>query len=227
MAVMGTKAAAKPKSRNVVGTWAAVTVLGAVVYVVVDAMLALLRPDYSLLHNAESDYGRGPFFWLMDGNFLLRCLLSLTLVRALFVAFPKNKALKHASFWLIIWAVASGLLAFFADNPYGYPKLRSGSVHQLLAVIDFVAIMVGMILVTRRLAATKQARTVTYTLTSLTVIAFLALVLLKPTHFQPHALGGLYERIFLGSVLLWEAVIAAHLWMNSASRVAKGAKTTT
>jgi hypothetical protein len=40
-------------------------------------LLGFLRPRYSLLYNAESDYGRGPWYWVMDLNFLLRCALSL------------------------------------------------------------------------------------------------------------------------------------------------------
>jgi len=34
---------------------------GIVVYVAVDVLLRFLRPGYSLLYNAESDYGRGPW----------------------------------------------------------------------------------------------------------------------------------------------------------------------
>ena len=58
---------------------ARLTLAGVAVYVAIDVLLAFLRPGYSLIYNAESDYGRGPWFWVMDINFLLRCALSLAI----------------------------------------------------------------------------------------------------------------------------------------------------
>jgi Protein of unknown function (DUF998) len=44
---------------------ARLAVAGIVVYVVIDVALVFLRPRFSVLHNAESDYGsRGPENWL-------------------------------------------------------------------------------------------------------------------------------------------------------------------
>jgi hypothetical membrane protein len=57
---------------------------GVGVYVAIDVLLAFLRPRYSLIYNAESDYGRGPWYWVMDLNFLLRCALSLAIAAALY-----------------------------------------------------------------------------------------------------------------------------------------------
>jgi hypothetical protein len=51
--------------------------------VAIDVLLAFLPPGYSLIYNADSDYGRGPWFWVMDLNFLLRCALSLAIAGAL------------------------------------------------------------------------------------------------------------------------------------------------
>jgi len=39
---------------------------GGIAYVAIDVVLRFLRPGYSLLYNAESDYGRGPWYWVMD-----------------------------------------------------------------------------------------------------------------------------------------------------------------
>jgi Protein of unknown function (DUF998) len=121
--------------------------------VAIDILLAFLRPRYSLLYNAESDYGRGPWYWLMDLNFLLRCALSLALAGALAQSFPGR--VRGGLGLLVTWVVCSGLLAFFADDPRGQPATASGRIR--------------------------------------------------------HALGGLYERIFLGLELLWIAVVAARI----------------
>jgi len=193
-----------------VKVWANITVIGIVIYIVIDVILAFLRTDYSLLRNAESDYGRGPYFWLMDINFLLRCLFSLTLSKTLVMAFPKNRSIKNSSYWLIGWAIGSGLLAFFSDNPHGYQRLRSGSTHVLVAFIAFIAIVVAMVLISHLIYKMKPESKTTILLISLCVVAILSLLLLGHTHrvLYRHSLGGLYERIFLASVLIWEATLA-------------------
>lgn len=188
--------------------WANLTVLGVIIYIAIDVVLAFLRPDYSLLHNAESDYGRGPYFWLMDINFMLRFLLSLALVTALLSSFSKNIPVKHASLWLILWSVTSGLLAFFADNPYGYPKLRSGSVHVFIAFIAFIAALIALIMFSRLTAVLKMSKVKTNFMIGLSVVAFVSLILTGRSGFRPHSLGGLYERIFLAAILAGDVVLA-------------------
>jgi hypothetical membrane protein len=193
---------------NKVKTWSFIVIAGIVVYIAIDILLAFLRPDYSILHNAESDYGRGPYFWLMDINFLVRCLLSLALVKAIWAAFPKDGAIKKALYWLVSWAVASGLLAFFADNPYGYPHLRSGSVHLLLAFVAFISAVVGMILLDGRFRNVQSWHKIAGLLIGVTILAILSILLLNLTGFKPDKSGGLFERVFLGSVLAWEGIVA-------------------
>jgi uncharacterized protein DUF998 len=197
----------KVKQKNKI--WPALVVIGIVTYIAIDILLAFLKPEVSLLHNAESDYGRGPYFWVMDFNFLLRCGLSLALVKAIWDTFSENKPIKKASYWIASWAIASGLLVFFADNPPGYPYLKSGSIHSLLAVVVFVSAIVGMILLDRRLRSVQIIWDNTVTLLiGVTILAFMALALLSFSHIRIHSLGGLYERVFLGLVLLWEGIIA-------------------
>lgn len=184
------------------------TIVGIFLYVAIDVVLVFLRPTYDWIHNAESDYGRGPYFWLMDINFLLRCLLSVALVKALYCKFPKNRNISRSSIWLIIWSLASGLLAFFADNPYGYPKLRSGSVHLVIAFVAFISILIAMILFRRFPSELGLNRANAFVNIGLAGLAVISLVLLGHSGFSPNSLGGIYERIFLASVLAWEFVLA-------------------
>lgn len=198
----------KASKLRTVNLWVTFTILGVIIYAAIDIVVTFLRPDYSWLHNAESDYGRGPYFWLMDINFLLRCFLSLTLVRAIFIKFSNNKPIKQASVLIMVWAAASGLLAFFADNPYDYPKLASGSVHLVLALVAFIAAVLAMIMFNRLAPLARVSRTNTYVLT---LIAIASLILLGHAGFRPNSFGGLYERIFLASVLVWEVVVASFI----------------
>jgi hypothetical membrane protein len=181
--------------------WANLALAGILLYVVIDVVLAFLRPDYSLLKNYESDYSRGKFCWLMDGNFVLRGLLSACAVIALRRA---GVASRWTAVLLWIWAVASALLAFFPDNPVGYPHLASGGIHLILAGIAFVAIAVatlgmsfgrsprGRFVVARRVLA---------------IIGVVALLLV----LHPFGAPGLVERAFLAAELGWLVVALAGL----------------
>ncbi len=186
---------------------------GVVVYVLIDLALAFLRPGVSLLHDAESDYGVGPFSWLMDLNFLLRCALSLALVGAL--ARLGSPRLRLGSWLLGAWAVCSGLLAFFPDDPPGYPVTTAGQIHLLLAFVGFICVAVAAILLALRFRELPALAPGSTALLTLGVLAVLALLLLGGTHLHPRALGGLWERLFLALELAW--ILVASLCLRRAS----------
>jgi hypothetical membrane protein len=187
---------------------ARLTLAGVALYVAIDVLLAFLRPGYSLIYNAESDYGRGPWFWVMDLNFLLRCALSLALAIALYRVVRLDGRARAGLALLVTWAVCSGLLAFFADDPEGTPQHGSGVVHLVLAFVAFTAITIGAILISASLLSDPAWRPAARVLLAISVAGALAYLLLGQALKHHHAPGGLYERIFLGLVLLW-IVIAA------------------
>jgi hypothetical membrane protein len=180
---------------------------GVAVYVAIDVLLAFLRPGYSLIYNAESDYGRGAWYWVMDINFLLRCALSLAIAAALYRAARPDGRTRSGLALLVTWAICSGLLAFFADDPEGTPQHGSGIVHLILAFIAFTAITIGAILISASLISDPAWRPAAPILLAISVAGALTYLLLGTAH-QHHAPGGLYERIFLGLELLWITVAA-------------------
>jgi hypothetical protein len=171
-------------------------------------LLAFLRPGYSLLYNAESDYGRGPWYWVMDINFLLRCALSLAIAAALYRVTRPDAGIRGGLAVLVAWAVCSGLLAFFADNPEGTPLTASGIVHLILAFIAFTCIVVGTILISAALTSDPAWHAAARILLAISVAGGVAYLLLGVAQKHHGAPGGLYERIFLGLELLWMAVAA-------------------
>ena len=181
---------------------------GVAVYVAIDVLLAFLRPGYSLLYNAESDYGRGPWYWVMDLNFLLRCALSLAIAGALSQALRPDGRIRGGLALLVTWAICSGLLAFFADDIEGTPQHGSGIVHLVLALIAFTAIAIGAILISASLMSDQAWRPAAPVLLAISVAAAVAYLLLGTVSKHHHAPGGLYERIFLGLELLWIVVAA-------------------
>jgi hypothetical membrane protein len=189
---------------------------GVAVYVAIDAALAFLRPGYSLLYNAESDYGRGPWFWVMDLNFLLRCALSLAVAAALYKTARPDGRTRWGLALLVTWAACSGLLAFFADNPEGTPLTASGVVHLVLAFIAFTCIAIGLILISASLVSDPAWRPAAPVLLAISVAGAGAYLLLGTAGKHHHAPGGLYERIFLGLELLW--IVAAAVAIARRSR---------
>jgi hypothetical membrane protein len=184
-------------------------VAGVIVYIAIDVLLRFLRPGYSLLYNAESDYGRGSWYWVMDLNFLLRCAVSLAAAAALARAVRLDSTGRGGLVLITIWAACSGLLAFFADNPEGTPATASGIVHLVLAFIAFCCVTVGTILVSASLRSDPSWRRAGSVLLALSIAGAAACLLLGTASGHKHDLpGGLYERIFLGIELLWIALAA-------------------
>jgi hypothetical membrane protein len=184
---------------------------GVVAYAAIDVLLAFLRPGYSLIYNAESDYGRGPWYWVMDLNFLLRCALSLAIAGALAGAARPDGRARAGRILLVIWAVCSGLLAFFADDLEGQPVHLSGGVHLALAFIAFPCVAVGTILISSALWPDPAWHSARAVLLGVSVAGAAAFLLLGAAFGHKHAPGGLYERIFLGLELLWIALAAGGL----------------
>jgi hypothetical membrane protein len=192
-------------------------IVGIVLYVAIDVALVFLRPQFSVLHNAESDYGsKGAYAWVMDLNFLLRCFLSIAVVLALWHVTRQSSRLRIGLALLAVWAVTSGLLAFFPDDPVGTVTHGLAKVHLVLAGIAFVAVAVGARMTTRALRREPSWRPVLIPLAALSYGAFIPVLLLGHTHFRPHSLGGLFEKLFLAVELAWFLVAAA--WIASLER---------
>jgi len=189
--------------------WAAVA--GIVGYLAIDIALAFLRPDYALLHNAESDYGVGPWSWLMDVNFILRGAASLAVVAAIVRGGAVPPRLRAALALIVVWAAASCCLAFFPDDPAGTAATPSGRIHLLLALIAFLAVAVGTLLAGLALRGDPFWPGWTTPLLVISALAIIDLLLLGRHKFGVHSDGGLFERIFLGLELLWLLAVALHI----------------
>jgi hypothetical membrane protein len=202
-------------------TPARVAIAGIVVYVAIDVALVFLRPHFSVLHNAESDYGsKGAYAWLMNVNFLLRCSLSLAAVLAIWRFERGARTVRGGLVLLSVWAVASGLLAFFPDDPVGTTIHGRARVHLLLAGIAFIAVIVGTRMTTRSFRGDSRWKPVLVPLGVLSWGALVPVVLLAHAHLRPRSLGGLYEKLFLAIELGW--FLVASIWIARSAESAAG-----
>ncbi len=179
---------------------------GIALYIALDVLLFFLRPDLPLLRRAESDYGNGPWAWIMDANFLLRCAFSLAAAGALWAALPRSLTSRIALGLLTLWAFASGVLAFVADDIEGAPTTTHGKIHLLAAGVAFLSCLFATLLLTVMLTRLWRSSAIGAALVVIWLMAALGLFLLIGVGFHPGSLAGLYERIFLGGELLWIAV---------------------
>jgi hypothetical protein len=198
-------AAAEPRLST--SRLAALAIVGVLAYIAIDAFLAFARPDVNLVHDPESDYGHGAWSWLMDANFVLRGALSLAIVAALGRVWPSRRS-RWPLVAIGVWAVASALLAFFADDLAGGPVTTHGKVHVLLALIAFVAATAGSIGAGWTIWRAATWRVLGAALLAIGGATAVALVLTGRSVGRAFADGGLEERIFLGLVLLWIGVAA-------------------
>jgi hypothetical membrane protein len=174
-------------------------------------VLAFVRPQFSLLHNAESDYGsRGHDAWVMDIAFLVRGALSLAVVAALALTEPVRRRTTGLAL-LVVWAACSALLAFFPDDPAGTPTHTAGRIHLVLAGTAFLGVAIGTIVVSRGLRHDPRWDSLHVPLYVISRLAIVGVLLLGHTHLRIHTLGGLYERLFLGLELLWFLIVAARI----------------
>lgn len=210
-----TAATATSPPRITTSRLALIAVGGVVLYLLIDVLLAFLRPDLSLLHRAESDYGVGPYSWLMDLNFLLRGALSLALAAALLRVAAGSNRLRVGVAFLAVWGVGSGILAFFPDDPPGYPVTAAGQVHLAVAFIAFLSAVIGTIVLSVEGRHFAQLRPLHPWLLVVSVAAVIPLALLGHTQFRPHTLAGLYERAFLALELLWILIVGLRLRQTS------------
>jgi hypothetical protein len=198
-------------SSRSVSRLALAAVVGCVVYVAIDLVLFFLRPDMSLLHNAESDYGNGPYSWLMDINFEVRFLLSLAAGAALWIGLPRGRWLGRVGVVLIwVWAVASGVLGFSRDDLEGAAVTLHGLIHLIFAQIGFLACAIGTLLLTIEFFRLRWGLFAVVAAV-IWVIGAVGLLVLAHVGFRPHTLDGLFERIFIGAQILWIAIVSARL----------------
>lgn len=198
---------------------ALLTIVGIVLYVVLDVIAQLLPPHYSPIGQAESDLAVGPYGFLMTINFVLRGLLSLALVWALTRSVAKEGLSRVGLVLVAVWGVGALLLALFPTDIKDFPghitpTTLHGIVHLLVAGLAFICAAVGELLLSLRFANDARWRSLRYPAAGIAILAIITLFIV-PLHLSASAFG-LYERIFIGLVLFWMLVVAFRVRFLSA-----------
>ena len=189
---------------------------------ILDAVAQLLPPHYSPISQAESDLAVGPFGYIMTVNFLNRGLLSL----AFLAAFASStKELGHDSprsrtgiALLGVWSVGAILLAIFPTDVPATPVTWHGLIHLVVAVFAFLGGAFGALAVSLHMRKVKALDGISSEALAVACVSvFLCLLdLLQRSISKALAnhYSGLVERLFLGSVLLWIALVSGYFVMR-------------
>lgn len=193
---------------------ALITLICIPIYILLDIIVQLLPPHYSI-KLAESLLADGPYGYIMNINFLIRGMLSISVIIAL-SQYVKNSIpsasfkIGRVMFW--VWGIAAFLLAIFNCDTSATATTLHGKIHFFLGVVAFIAAPIGMLLISisiRNVAQLKSIKIVTLVVSILDICVFL--ILFSKHNWLTLSYPGIVERVGIGLVLLWSGIIAFKL----------------
>jgi len=196
------------------------------VYLALDIVAQILPPHYNPVNTAESDLAVGPFGYIMALNFVNRGLLSLAFLYALGRAL-RSLGVDTAKYTrglllLGIWGAGALLLALFPTDVPATPVSWHGLIHLVVAFFAFVGGALGALQLSLKFGDDPVLRGLKRVALPVAAIAVLFLVLLFGLPFiLPHLasrIGGVTERVLIGSVLVWMVVVSTHFARGHAPR---------
>lgn len=196
-----------------------VALAGVVLYVVLDAIAQLLPPHYSPISQAESDLAVGPYGYIMTINFLNRGLLSLEFLFAILgtarLAGADPSKFRTGKILFGAWSVGALLLAVFPTDVPAMPVSWHGAIHVVVAILAFLGGAFGALSISLGMRRVKALEGVSRLAVPISLLAvLLCLVELLGPFAAPHIaahFGGLFERLFLGSVLVWMVAVSVYM----------------
>ncbi len=183
------------------------TIIGIVLYIVLDIIAQLLPPHYNFITQAESDLAVGPYGYVMAINFLIRGLFSLLFIMGLILTFKSEKSRYRAGLILLgIWAVGAFILAFFPAD-ITLPSTIHGIIHGITAIAVFLGGSLGILIISIRMRTDDKFTDIIKYLLPISIFSVISLA------FSPILVNifGLIERIFLASILLWILIISIYM----------------
>ena len=195
----------------------AMALLGVLLYVILDLVAQYLLPRYSPISQAESDLAVGPYGYIMTLNFVNRGILSLCFLFAIMLAANSGDSssprLERGAWLFAAWSIGALLLAAFPTDVPPTPISWHGAVHLVVAIVAFLGGALGALYISLGMNGNRtvgKARGVALPLAFLSVVLCFVEVsgaVVAPGIFAQY--GGLVERLFLGSILLWVALVSA------------------
>ena len=210
------------------------TLAGVSVWVALVLIAQALNPEQSALSMGMSGLVTGRHGWIMRVAFVVRGATAITLVGALANLVPEAARSDLGMGLLAVWGGGSALLAAYDTDMPGDEPTAHGRGHAVIAFVAYVAVAVGMLLVSVGLHGAEATADLARWALPIALLAAVAMALqfagfaaaardaAEPrvpalAGAQPPASGGLgsyaglLQRVFLGIVMFWTALVAAGL----------------
>ena len=154
----------------------------------------------------------------MTINFLNRGVLSLLFIYAFLQTLDLvgvvRSRFRTGTYLLGAWAIGAILLAIFPTDVPATPVSWHGAIHLVVAIIAFIGGAFGTLAISLRLRETQALNGLKRIAIPLSVIVLVLWIIEFGLPFaSPHLngrIGGLTERLFLGSVLLWIGFVSSY-----------------
>lgn len=185
------------------------TIIGIIIYIVLDVIVQSLPPYYNLITQAESFLAVGPYGYIMTVNFLVRGFLSLSFILGLIFTFKTRKSSYNIGLILLgVWSFGAIILAFFPADVSTTVTVH-GTIHLITALLAFIGGGLGILILSLGMRSDNQFLDIIKYLLPLSIFSVISLVLTFVLLTSP--LFGLIERIFIGTVLLWMLIVSIYI----------------
>ncbi|MGP8025009.1 MAG: DUF998 domain-containing protein [Methanobacterium sp.] len=206
-------------NKNNASIYFLITIIGIIIYLVLDIIVQLLPPHYSPISQTESDLAIGPFGHIMTLNFFVRGIFSLSFLAGSIITLGAKKSQYRLGLILIgIWGVGALFLAIFpTDLSSSNPSLH-GIIHSITALLAFLGGGFGTFVITLKFRNDDEFKGVVQYALPLGMFSAIFSIITLLTVFtvaQPGNIWGLIERVFIASILLWMLIISIYSLKNS------------
>jgi hypothetical protein len=188
------------------------------------------RANYDPIRHPGSSLALGKFGWIQDVNFIAAGLLTLAFAVGLRRALRPGTGSTWAPLLVGWWAIGLiGAGIFVSDPINGYPPgtpnqienpTVHGTLHDLLSVPGFLALLAACFVLTRRFATRDQPAWAIYSAATGAVFAT-AFILASMAFNQAASLvdyGGLVQRIAVTTGWAWLTLLAIHLLRHDSTQ---------
>lgn len=186
--------------------------------------VALLLPtvsEYSLLGDTISELALGRYGVVQTIAFFVLALSSLALTVGLWRTLPRTRGTHAGIGFLILWSLGVAIDGLAPIDPLipGVEQSPTGMIHLGAALIAFVSVLLAIFVLSftfRRDEDWQRFAPWSFALGAAALVAF----------FLPSEGGraGLYQRIFVGIVMLWLTLVALHLRIDAREETVIAAK---
>lgn len=198
---------------HLIRKWANIAFAGILAAAALEAAAQVLSPHYSIAQ-AEGDLATGPYGLLMNLCFFARAVFTGYLILAL-LRCTKQSPLAHLGlFFLGTFGVCSFFLGVFnadvTDSLKAMQPTAHGQIHQMLVILAFVCVGVGLLLVSLSFFIVHRFKPLRMVALVIAMICIISFVFMGQGGIYVR-MYGVFERICVGLVLLWGALATIHL----------------